>query len=67
VYAQDMFTRFEREGPLNARTGLAYRSDVLATAATREPDVSLRSFLGRPLSYDAFYRDVGISGAHQTQ
>ena len=67
VYAQDMFTRFEREGALNARTGLAYRSDVLATAATREPDVSLRSFLGRPLSYDAFYRDVGISGPHQAQ
>jgi len=61
VYAQDLFTRFEREGPMNRATGRAYRRDVLAAGATAEPDVLLRRFLGRPLSYDAFFREMGIA------
>jgi len=61
VYAQDMFTRFEREGLLNAAVGRAYRDDVLAPAATEEPDVLVHRFLGRNVAYDAFYRDVGIT------
>jgi thimet oligopeptidase len=60
VYAQDLYTRFAREGALNARTGRAYRETILAPGATVEPDAVLRNFLGRPLSYDAFFAEMGI-------
>ena len=33
---------------------------ILAPGATEEPDVLLRRFLGRPLSYEAFFREMGI-------
>jgi thimet oligopeptidase len=60
VYAQDLYTRFAREGALNPRTGRAYRDTILAPGATEEPDAVLRKFLGRPLSYDAFFAEMGI-------
>ena len=63
VYAQDLYTRFEREGAMNHATGRAYRREVLAPGATSEPDVLLQRFLGRPLSYDAFFREMGIAAA----
>lgn len=61
VYAQDLFTRFEKDGVMNAKTGRAYRDQILAPGATEEPDVLLQRFLGRPLNYDAFFRAVGIT------
>jgi thimet oligopeptidase len=65
VYAQDLFTRFAREGALNSRAGRAYRETILAPGATQEPDILLQKFLGRPLSYDAFFAEMGI-GAKET-
>jgi Zn-dependent oligopeptidase len=60
VYAQDLFTRFAKDGVMNAATGRAYRRMILAPGSTQEPDVLLQRFLGRPLSYDAFFREMGI-------
>ena len=60
VYAQDLYTRFAREGALNPRAGRAYRGSILAPGATQEPDTLLQTFLGRPLSYDAFFAEMGI-------
>jgi thimet oligopeptidase len=62
VYAQDLYTRFAKEGPMNPRTGRAYRELVVSPAATQEPDTALQRFLGRPLSYDAFFTEMGIGG-----
>jgi thimet oligopeptidase len=62
VYAQDLFTRFEKDGVMSPATGRAYRRIVLAPGSTVEPDVLLQRFLGRPLSYDAFFREMGIGG-----
>lgn len=62
VYAQDLFTRFERDGVMSQSAGMAYRRDILEPGGLREPDALLQSFLGRPLNYDAFYRDLGIAG-----
>jgi thimet oligopeptidase len=62
VYAQDLYTRFAKEGPMNPSTGKAYREIVVGPAATQEPDTALRRFLGRPLSYDAFFAEMGIGG-----
>jgi thimet oligopeptidase len=61
VYAQDMFTRFKRQGLTNPVAGMAYRNDILAPARLEEPDVEVTHFLGRPMSPDAFYRELGIT------
>jgi thimet oligopeptidase len=61
VYAQDIFTRFQSEGLLNPTVGAAYRKDILEPGASVEPDVLVQNFLGRPMSPDAFYKDIGIS------
>jgi hypothetical protein len=61
VYAQDMFTRFEREGVLDNRAGQAYRDDILAPAGTEDPDTLVRRLLGRPVRTEAFYRELGLS------
>lgn len=60
VYAQDMFTRFEAGGLESPVVGMAYRKDILEPGATEEPDALVRNFLGRPVSYDAFYKELGI-------
>jgi thimet oligopeptidase len=60
VYAQDIFTRFAREGLENPAVGMAYRKDILEPGATIEPDVMVQNFLGRPVSPAAFYEDLGI-------
>ncbi len=61
VYAQDMFTAFQKDGLLNPDVGLRYRREVLAPARSVEPDVLVRKFLGRPMKPDAFYRDLGLA------
>ena len=66
VYAQDLFTRFEKEGVMNRKTGRAYRRGILAPGSTEEPDVLLQKFLGRPLSYDAFFKEMGIGAEQKT-
>ncbi|HTJ26628.1 MAG TPA: M3 family metallopeptidase [Candidatus Limnocylindria bacterium] len=61
VYAQDMFSRFAAEGLTNPAVGMAYRRDILAPARLEEPDQEVRAFLGRPMSPDAFYKELGIT------
>ncbi|MDB4882870.1 MAG: hypothetical protein JWL95_1636 [Gemmatimonadetes bacterium] len=66
VYAQDLFTRFEKEGVMSARTGRAYRRGILAPGSMEEPDALLQKFLGRPLSYDAFFKEMGIAAEQKS-
>jgi len=61
VYAQDIFTRFQKEGLENPAVGAAYRKDILEPGATVEPDVLVQNFLGRPMNPQAFYSDIGIT------
>lgn len=56
VYAQDMFTAFQKGGLENSEVGLRYRQTILEPARTYEPDEEVRRFLGRPMSTDAFYQ-----------
>lgn len=56
VYAQDMFTAFQKGGLENPAVGLRYRETILEPARTYEPDVEVRRFLGRPMNSDAFYK-----------
>ena len=61
VYAQDLFSRFKAQGLTNPVAGMAYRRDILAPARLEEPDVEVTHFLGRPMSPDAFYHELGIA------
>jgi thimet oligopeptidase len=61
VYAQDMFSRFAAEGLTNPTVGMAYRRSILAPARLQEPDQEVRAFLRRPMSPDAFYKELGIT------
>jgi thimet oligopeptidase len=61
VYAQDMFTAFKAGGLENPAVGARYRKEILAPSGSREPDASVAAFLGRPMSPDAFYTELGIA------
>jgi thimet oligopeptidase len=60
VYAQDGFSRFEKEGLLNEKTGRDYRREVLEKGGSRDESVSLRTFLGREPSDAAFLKGIGL-------
>jgi thimet oligopeptidase len=55
VYAQDMFTAFQKGGLENPAVGLRYRRTILAPARASSPDAEVKNFLGRPMSPAAFY------------
>jgi thimet oligopeptidase len=57
VYAQDMFTAFQRGGLESPLVGARYREDILAPAREREPDAEVDAFLGRPMDPTAFYAE----------
>jgi thimet oligopeptidase len=67
LYAQDLFSRFARDGIMDARAGRAYRDQILAPAGTEEPDVLVRRFLGREVSDAAFFRELGLAGDTATR
>lgn len=60
VYAQDLFTRFEKEGVLNARTGMEFRTAVLSQGGSTEEMNLIKEFLGREPNNKAFLKELGI-------
>jgi thimet oligopeptidase len=60
VYAQDMFSVFEKKGLLNSRVGNKYRRTVLEQGSMVEAIDLLRQFLGREPNSDAFFKKIGI-------
>jgi len=60
VYAQDLFSRFKKDGLLNESTGRELRRWVLEPGGSLGEDVSLRNFLGREPNDEAFLRDIGL-------
>lgn len=52
--ARDLYTRFEREGMLNAATAAAYRDAVLAPGGSGDEATLVTSFLGRPPNDQAY-------------
>ncbi|GAC1388736.1 MAG: oligopeptidase A [Vulcanimicrobiaceae bacterium] len=61
VYAQDMFTAFQKGGLENPVVGMRYRTSILAPARTIEPDAEVKAFLGRAMSPDAFYQQFDVN------
>ncbi len=60
VYAQDMYTVFEKAGNLDAVAGRRYRTWILEPGSTYEPLTLIQQFLGRPPTFKAFYRELGL-------
>ena len=60
VFAQDMFSLFEKNGVMDSKTGLRYRKDVLEVAGSEEEMDMLRHFLGREPNADAFMKSIGL-------
>jgi thimet oligopeptidase len=60
VYAEDMFSVFEKNGIMDPKTGLRYRDYILAKGGTDEEYNLVRNFLGREPNQEAFFRSLGL-------
>ena len=58
VIADDLFTRFAKEGLRNKKTAADYRRLVLAPGGTKPAAELVQDFLGRPISIDAYKADL---------
>ncbi|MDD3531099.1 MAG: Zn-dependent oligopeptidase [Candidatus Pacebacteria bacterium] len=59
VYAEDMFSRFKKEGILNPKTGSDYRRWVLEKGSSMEETDLVKGFLGRKPNNKAFLKSIG--------
>lgn len=59
VYADDMFSRFEKEGILNPKTGRDYRHWILEKGSSMEEMDLVKGFLGRKPNNKAFLKSIG--------
>lgn len=60
VYAEDMFSRFKKEGIMNPAIGRRYRTEILEQGSSRDEIDSLRAFLGRAPNEAAFLESIGL-------
>ncbi len=60
-YAEDVFTKFEKNGFMDTKTGIEYRQKILAPGGSLDPDKMVKSFLGREMNNDAFLKSLGFS------
>ena len=52
--AQDLFTRFKKEGLLNPKTAADYRAAILSKGGSEDETTMVTKFLGRPPSEAAY-------------
>ena len=62
VYAEDIFTKFEKHGFMNPEVGTEYRKKILAPGGSLDPDDMVKSFLGREMNSDAYMKSLGLDG-----
>jgi Zn-dependent oligopeptidase len=60
VFAQDLFSVFEKNGVMDSKTGIRYRKDILEVAGSEEEMDMLRHFLGREPNDAAFMKSIGL-------
>jgi Zn-dependent oligopeptidase len=63
VYAQDMFGEFKAAGVMSPEVGRRYRTEILEKGSARDEMDSLKAFLGRSPSQDAFLESIGLKTA----
>lgn len=60
VYAEDMFSEFEKKGILNASLGKKYRKEILEPGNMQDPLILIKNFLGREPNNKAFFKSLGL-------
>jgi thimet oligopeptidase len=60
VYAEDMFSIFEKTGILNPATGKRYRDIILAKGGSSDEFELVKQFLSRQPNQEAFFRSLGV-------
>ncbi len=60
VYAQDMFSVFEKNGIMDKKTGIRYRDIILAKGGEEKEIDLVKQFLGREPNEEAFMRYLGL-------
>jgi Zn-dependent oligopeptidase len=61
VYAQDMFTEFEKNGLTDQETGMRYRKLILANGTQRDIVEAVEEFLGRSSNNEAYIKSLGLN------
>lgn len=61
VYSADMFHTVFKSDPMNGKEGRRYRHTVLEKGGSQDEMETLKEFLGREPSTEAFYRELGLS------
>ncbi|KLU84773.1 metallopeptidase MepB [Magnaporthiopsis poae ATCC 64411] len=65
VYSTDMFYSVFRKDPMDGKEGRRYRHTVLEKGGSQEEMETLKQFLGREPSTEAFYQELGLGGDSQ--
>ena len=60
VYAEDMFSVFEKNGIMNSETGKKYRQDILSKGGSEKEIDMVKEFLGREPNEEAFLKSLGL-------
>lgn len=60
VFAQDMYTRFQQEGPTSREVGRDYRTYILEPGNDIEEEELLKRYLGREPNNEAFLKSLGL-------
>jgi thimet oligopeptidase len=60
VYAEDMFSVFEKNGVMDQKTGLRYRDIILSKGSTEEEYDLVKQFLSREPNQEAFFKSLGL-------
>jgi len=60
VFAQDIFSVFQKNGVMDSKTGERYRKEILEVAGSRQEMDMLRNFLKREPNSDAFMQSIGL-------
>lgn len=61
VICADMFVRFKKSGLLNPEIGNEFREKVLAVGGSRDEADTVKDFLGREFTEDAYLEEIGIT------
>jgi Zn-dependent oligopeptidase len=60
VYAEDMYTRFKREGPTSKELGMTFRKEILEPGGSIDEMKLIVNFLGRKPNNEAFLKSIGL-------
>ena len=60
VFALDLFDTIKKHGLLDRAIGQKFVETVLGKGGSVDPDILLRTFLGREPTQDAFFKDMGF-------